>query len=149
MIAIAPPPIKEQWRQIRFTSTLYLCPILDVLLAQIPERWKAEIRLGLQEALVNAAKHGNRLDPCKTIEVRYAVINGYYWWIISDQGSGFGTPCHQNVKAEDYLPDDDSENGRGVCLLHQIFDLVYWNDQGRELRLCKQVNNYLRQPLIC
>ncbi|MFN7514792.1 MAG: anti-sigma regulatory factor, partial [Microcystis sp.] len=45
-----------------FASTLYLCPILDLLTASIPEELEPEIRLGLQEALVNAAKHGNHLD---------------------------------------------------------------------------------------
>ena len=48
-----------------FASTLYLCPILDLLTASIPEELEPEIRLGLQEALVNAAKHGNHLDPAK------------------------------------------------------------------------------------
>jgi serine/threonine-protein kinase RsbW len=152
VIAIEKPPVLQDWRKISFASTLYLCPILDLLLAQIPERWQAELRLGLQEALVNAAKHGNNLDPNKMVEVRYTMINDHHWWIISNQGSGFEhPPCkkyHQMLSAQEYLPDDLSENGRGICLLHQIFDQVHWNNQGRELRLCKQVDHQ-RQPLIC
>ena len=147
MIAISLRPVGRDWGTISFASTLYLCPILDLLLEQIPRRWQPELRLGLQEALVNAAKHGNNLDPSKTVVVHFSVINDEYWWIISDQGSGFSPPCgHQTDECS--LPGDESENGRGLCLLHQIFDQVQWNCQGTELRLCKQVNSRSRLPLV-
>ena len=147
MIAISLRPVGRDWGTISFASTLYLCPILDLLLEQIPRRWQPELRLGLQEALVNAAKHGNNLDPSKTVVVHFSVINDEYWWIISDEGSGFSPPCsHQTDDSS--LPSDESENGRGLCLLHQIFDHVQWNRQGTELRLCKQVNSRSRLPLV-
>jgi len=73
-----------------FTSTLYLCPVLDLLLVNVPPEWQAEVRLGLQEALVNAAKHGNKLDPTKTIIVKFTVTSSEYSWVIVDQGKGFG-----------------------------------------------------------
>ena len=147
MIAISMRPTGREWGTISFASTLYLCPILDLLLEQIPRKWQPEVRLGLQEALVNAAKHGNNLDPSKTVVVHYSVVNDEYWWVISDEGSGFSPPpscCSDDC----ILPNDESENGRGLCLLHQIFDQVHWNRQGTELRLCKQVNSRSRLPLI-
>ena len=148
MIAISLRPVGRDWGTISFASTLYLCPVLDLLLEQIPRKWQPELRLGLQEALVNAAKHGNNLDPSKTVVVHFSVVNGEYWWVISDEGSGFSPPCRYQADAEGSLPDDESENGRGLCLLHQIFDQVHWNRQGTELRLCKQVNSRSRLPLI-
>ncbi|MDZ8029766.1 anti-sigma regulatory factor [Nostoc sp. DedSLP04] len=141
MITISLRPVGRYWGTISFASTLYLCPILDLLLAEIPARLQAELRLGLQEALVNAAKHGNNLDPSKTVVVRFSVIDNQYWWIISDQGSGFTPSSTINEEPTDYLPPDESENGRGLCLLHQIFDRVEWNRKGTELRLCKQIEN--------
>ncbi|MDZ8261225.1 anti-sigma regulatory factor [Nostoc sp. ChiQUE01b] len=141
MITISLRPVGRYWGTISFASTLYLCPILDLLLAEIPARLQAELRLGLQEALVNAAKHGNNLDPSKTVVVRFSVIDNHYWWIISDQGSGFTPSSTSNEEPTDYLPPDESENGRGLCLLHQIFDQVEWNRKGTELRLCKQMEN--------
>ncbi|MDM9582977.1 anti-sigma regulatory factor [Nostoc sp. GT001] len=141
MITISLRPVGRYWGTISFASTLYLCPILDLLLAEIPTRLQAELRLGLQEALVNAAKHGNNLDPSKTVVVRFSVIDNQYWWIISDQGSGFTPSSTINEEPTDYLPPDESENGRGLCLLHQIFDQVEWNRKGTELRLCKQMEN--------
>lgn len=142
MIAI-PLPLKEsQWTTMSFASTLYLCPILDLLLAKIPPKWRPEIRLGLQEALVNAAKHGNKLDPAKTIVVKFIATSNSYSWVISDQGSGFSPSCEclKHQDPSDLLPVDESENGRGMCLLHQIFDRVDWYCGGRQLKLCKFIN---------
>jgi anti-sigma regulatory factor (Ser/Thr protein kinase) len=119
-----------------------------LLLEQIPRKWQPELRLGLQEALVNAAKHGNNLDPSKTVVVHFSAVNDEYWWIISDEGSGFYPPGCNQGEDEGSLPSDESESGRGLCLLHQIFDQVQWNRQGTELRLCKHVNSRSRLPLI-
>ncbi|MBD2296517.1 anti-sigma regulatory factor [Anabaena sphaerica FACHB-251] len=139
MITISLRPLGRSWGTISFASTLYLCPILDLLLADVPTNLQAELRLGLQEALVNAAKHGNNLDPGKLVVVRFSLIDNQYWWIISDQGSGFTPTCDADCDPTDYLPPDESENGRGMTLLHQIFDQVQWNRKGTELRLCKQI----------
>ncbi|MCW5315815.1 MULTISPECIES: ATP-binding protein [unclassified Nostoc] len=141
MITISLRPVARYWGTISFASTLYLCPILDLLLAEIPAKLQAELRLGLQEALVNAAKHGNNLDPSKTVVVRFSLIDNQYWWIISDQGSGFTPSSTNEEEPTDYLPPDESESGRGLCLLHHIFDQVEWNRKGTELRLCKQMEN--------
>lgn len=145
MITISLRPLGRYWGTISFASTLYLCPILDLLLADIPTTLQAELRLGLQEALVNAAKHGNNLDPGKLVVVRFSLINNQYWWIISDQGNGFSPCCNADSDPIDFLPPDESENGRGMSLLHQIFDQVQWNRKGTELRLCKQIET---RPLL-
>ena len=131
-----------------FASTLYLLPILDLLLADIPDEWQPELRLGLQEALVNAAKHGNKLDPTKTVVIQFAVTREEYSWVINDEGSGF-TQCSES-NPDQPLPLEEAECGRGLCLLYQIFDQVHWNSQGTQLKLCKQVKKgRQRQPLLC
>ncbi|MDX2100759.1 MAG: anti-sigma regulatory factor [Leptolyngbyaceae cyanobacterium bins.59] len=145
MIAISPRSVGRNWGTISFASTLYLCPILDLLLADVPTRWRAELRLGLQEALVNAAKHGNKLDPDKKVFVRFSVVESNYWWMISDQGPGFAPP--KNELCEN-LPVDENECGRGLYILNQVFDQVHWNNQGRELCLCKQMSSRFRLPLV-
>lgn len=141
MIAISLPLNRSKWSTMSFASTLYLCPILDLLLAKIPSELQGEIRLGLQEALVNAAKHGNKLDPSKSIIVRFSHTKESYSWVITDQGTGFKSECDcNNQDTEKMLPPEESENGRGLCLLHQIFDKVHWNRQGTEIRLSKELN---------
>lgn len=146
MIAVSSRPVKRHWNTVSFASTLYLLPILDLLLAEIPSRWRSEVRLGLQEALVNAAKHGNKLDPSKTVLVRFSASANQYWWVITDQGAGFAPPpC---AESDPNLPCEQRECGRGLYILHQIFDQVQWNSQGTELRLCKLVQSSSRLPFF-
>ncbi|MGC1526254.1 MAG: anti-sigma regulatory factor [Phormidesmis sp.] len=131
----------HRWESLSFASTLYLRPILDALLAPTPDLFHDELRLGLQEALVNAAKHGNQLDPQKIVSVRYAKVDGYYWWIVSDQGEGFKEPptcpCPPSIPSADYP--FISECGRGLFILHQVFDQVRWSNNGKDICLAKQI----------
>jgi len=139
VIAISKRPVSSKWSTISFASTLYLCPVLDLLLSGVPNRLQAEVRLGLQEALVNAAKHGNNLDPSKKVLVRFSVVENTCWWVISDQGSGIPIDCCCNPERSEQLPDQESECGRGIFILHQVFDRVEWNPHERELKLGKQL----------
>lgn len=149
MIAIPFPWNRHKWSTISFASTLYLRPILDLLLMQIPISWQAEVRLGLQEALVNAAKHGNKLDPSKTIVVEFNVTPTEYSWIITDEGIGFAPQCCCGPTMEEILPPEESENGRGLCILYEVFDCVHWDRKGNQLTLYKQVNHHnLKQPMV-
>jgi serine/threonine-protein kinase RsbW len=151
-------PVKSEWDKLSFSSTLFLAPIVESLLSAVPTKWHMEVRLGLQEALVNAAKHGNNLDPHKQVVVRFCFEEGAYWWIISDEGNGFHPPerNRQDLPTK-MLPPVESESGRGMFLLHQIFDRVVWNRQGTEISLCKQLYCQLageavpqehREPLV-
>ena len=148
MIAITPRPNGRRWGTVSFASTLHLDPVLDVLLTAIPMRWQAELRLGLQEALVNAAKHGNNLDPRKTVLVEFYIVDNQHWWIINDQGVGFNpsSPCVNDCNSQ--LLHEQKECGRGLYILEKVFDQVQWNAQGTELMLCKQVKARSRLPLV-
>jgi len=157
VIAISSRPVGQNWVTIGFASTLYLCPILELLLADVPSAWQAEVRLGLQEALVNAAKHGNKLDPSKKVLVRFSAVQDRYCWVISDQGSGFKASCdcglhlNNDENANDRgfeRPEPEKECGRGLFILELIFDRVEWNCQGTELTLVKQFKNNTRLPLV-
>lgn len=160
---------------VSFPSTLHLHPILDVLLSRIPENCHPEVRLGLQEALVNAAKHGNKLDPGKSISIRFRSTSGGYWWVISDQGQGFrpeaetaqrNHPCalgalevnpseendqHQkqdHKSYQDHEQDHERDCGRGLYILHHIFDQVEWSSDGKELMLYKRINRWIFPSLF-
>jgi serine/threonine-protein kinase RsbW len=159
---------------VSFPSTLHLHPILDVLLARIPENCHSEVRLGLQEALVNAAKHGNNLDPSKSISIRFRATPGGYCWIISDQGPGFhpeadhpernGYCCPEAVVFPEVDPAAQRQTGdppeacereayerdcgRGLYILHHIFDQVEWSPDGKELMLYKRTNRWFFPSLF-
>ncbi len=146
MIALSPRSVSQRQSTISFASTLYLSPILDLLLAEVPPAWHLELRLGLQEALVNAAKHGNCLDPDKQVCVQFFIFEDQYWWIITDQGRGFCPEERCTCDRDHVLTEEEpGECGRGLYIMYQIFDQVYWNAQGTELRLCKRVKG---QPLF-
>lgn len=137
MISISPS--LGNWKTVSFASTLYLSPILDLLLQKVPKKLHPEIRLGLQEALVNAAKHGNQLDPSKRVHVKFRYYRGEYSWIVTDEGNGFIRELSCPLD-EFSLPPEEAENGRGLCILHQIFDQVLWDSHGKQVKLCKQVS---------
>ena len=145
MIVKSVRPVGRKWSNLSFTSTLYLSPVLDLLLDGVPSKWHPEIRLGLQEALVNAVKHGNSLDPCKQITIKFSIVSQMYWWVITDQGSDLQpsdycgkdepTPCH------------DLECGRGFYILRKIFDHVDWDANVHRLTLGKKIDR-LSKPIL-
>ena len=154
LILHAVPTASSRWMTISFPSTLHLAPVLDILLGKVPETWRPEIRLGLQEALVNAAKHGNCLDPLKAISIRFRITDAAYCWIITDQGPGFGSPdpsmaslptgnglAFPESSCSNASTDLERDCGRGLYILHCIFDQVEWRDGGKALVLLKYMND--------
>ncbi len=133
MVLTAPSLPRRRSGSLQFASTLYFQPVLAFLMEAVPQRWQAEIRLGLQEALVNAARHGNNLDPSKKIMVQYCVQGDLFSWIITDQGES-DVDCFSK---ECPVPPQLSEQGRGLFILYQVFDRVQW--QGHTLYLEKHI----------
>lgn len=144
MIVTPVRPVGRKWSNLSFTSTLYLAPVLDLLLDEVPSEWQPEIRLGLQEALVNAVKHGNSLDPCKQITVKFSIVSQMYWWVITDQGI---EPQSSEVGKDEPTPCHDLECGRGFYILRKIFDHVQWDSAIHRLTLCKKIDRSIK-PLI-
>ena len=85
------------------------------------------VHLSLEEALVNAIKHGNGLCDSKTVSVACRLSSDRLWVCITDEGTGF---CLEEV------PDPtDEENlerpcGRGIMLMRSFMSCVKYNDQG-------------------
>ncbi len=147
MVATSRLAGQRKWSSLSFVSTLYLHPVLDILLTEVPRQWQAELRLGLQEALVNASKHGNGLDPGKQVTVRYNTCAPRLSWIIADQGSGFNHPCGC-TDCFDNGQFHMGEGGRGLYILYQVFDQVDWHQGGREVHLHRTITQMPRVPLV-
>ncbi|MGK7910427.1 MAG: ATP-binding protein [Synechococcus sp.] len=148
MLSILRKPVNTRSAYtLSFVSTLYVRPILDLLVLEVPPQWQAEIRLGLQEALVNAVAHGNQHDPAKRVTVTVSSQAPLYKWVISDEGGGFDRRCWCDRQPHDGI-DDTDECGRGVFILKQIFDCVEWNGNGNELHLMKAIQPNRNDPLI-
>lgn len=91
--------------------------------------------IALDEAFVNAVKHGNRYDPNKTVYISADLSHEEARFTVEDEGEGF------NVKE---IPDPcDVENlfktsGRGVLLIQNIMDEVQYSERGNRVTMVKK-----------
>lgn len=114
--------------------------LLDDLLKQLAEHAWSEhelhsVHLALEEALVNAIRHGNRSDPCKHVYVLCKLSPERLWIEIRDEGAGFNP---------DEVPDcTDPErleipSGRGIMLMRAFMSRVEYNELGNCVVMEKQ-----------
>lgn len=73
------------------------------------------IRLSIEEALVNAIKHGNQLDPHKQVTVRYTINDEHFAIQIEDEGPGF---CPEDVPDPTAPENLERPCGRGLMLMN-------------------------------
>ena len=120
------------WSIFELESSLQLNEFVELLLEPIKKsRSSYLIKLGLHEALVNAVKHGNNLDPKKNIRVRRIITPNWCVWQIQDQGNGL------EIKNRNYnLPKKASSVcGRGLYIISECFDDIRWSNKGNRLQL--------------
>lgn len=122
----------RRWCDFSAASSLHLAPLLDRLLEPIAcLELSARLRLGLQEALVNAVCHGNGLDPALSLRIRR--IECRHWWVFQVQDQGPGLP---RTRRGSGLPLDPAASaGRGLFLIQHCFDDVRWSERGNRLQL--------------
>jgi len=93
------------------------------------------IRLALEEALINAVKHGNDGNPTKVVRVRYRITADGLEVVIEDEGLGFDPAT---------LPDPTSDEnltvpaGRGILLMRAYMDTVVFSPKGNSVRMTKR-----------
>ena len=92
-------------------------------------------RLALEEALVNAIKHGNKLDPKKRVIVEAKVTADRVEIEIEDQGPGFDRASVPDPTAEENLC---KCSGRGILLIEAYMDKAKWDHGGRRLKMSKK-----------
>jgi serine/threonine-protein kinase RsbW len=93
------------------------------------------MRLALEEAIVNALKHGNRQDPSKRVSVRYRVRPDRVLAEVEDQGEGFDPGQVPDPLAPENL---GRPGGRGLLLIRSYMSWVRFNRQGNCVTLCKR-----------
>ena len=85
------------------------------------------VRLALEEALVNAIKHGNQMDPNKTVRITCRVATHKVRIEIEDQGEGF-----HPAEVPDPTADENLERpcGRGIMLMRAFMSSIAYNASG-------------------
>lgn len=93
------------------------------------------IKLALEEGLINAIKHGNKLDPQKTVTVKARVTDELAEFSIQDQGPGF-----ERVDVPDPTDEANLEksSGRGLLLIEAYMTEVKYHDNGRRLHMLRR-----------
>jgi len=92
------------------------------------------INLALEEALTNAIKHGNRLDPRKKVRVEAKVTPKRVEIMVEDEGPGFDRGNVADPTSEENL---EKCSGRGILLMEAYMSRVTWDRGGRRVRMVK------------
>ncbi len=118
------------------TVSKLLEPVIEALIAAgASERERFGIRLSLDEALTNAIKHGNGLDPQKSVRFEWRIAGGCFEAKVGDDGPGFEPAALPDPTQEENLT---KASGRGVMLMQHYMDQVTFADSGREIHLIRR-----------
>lgn len=85
------------------------------------------IRLAVDEAVINAIKHGNQFSPDKTVRVDFRVTEQGVRIEIEDQGSGFRPEDVPDPTADENL---ERPCGRGLMLMREFMTSIEFNAKG-------------------
>ncbi len=114
--------------------------VLEYLLKRVeklgvinPEQ--SNLFVALDEAFVNAVKHGNRFDTQKLVRITAEVSKQEARFTIEDEGEGFDV-----ANVPDPLDPDNlfKSSGRGVLFIYNIMDEVIYNERGNRLTMVKK-----------
>lgn len=100
-----------------------------------PARDVFGVRLALEEALVNAIKHGNKHDPCKQVHIRCRADRDVVCITIEDEGPGFVPGEVPDPTLEENL---EKPSGRGIMLMRAFMSSIEYNDTGNQVTLEKR-----------
>jgi serine/threonine-protein kinase RsbW len=97
------------------------------------------IKLALEEALINAIKHGNQMDRSKSVRVSYRVLPDRFEVHVTDEGAGFD-PC--DVPDPTAVENLERPCGRGLMLMRHYMSEVNFSGRGN----CVVMSKLLRTP---
>ena len=109
--------------------------IIDLLEgSNFPPRCIFGVQLALEEAIVNAIKHGNRMDPTKSVRIRCRLCEEKVRVVIEDEGGGFSPELVPDPTTDENL---EKPGGRGIMLMRAFLTLVEYNEVGNRVTLEK------------
>jgi serine/threonine-protein kinase RsbW len=95
------------------------------------------VHLALEEAFLNAIKHGNKMDAGKKVILEYLVDDEKVEIMMADEGEGFNPQSVPDPRTGEnlYRPE-----GRGLLLMNAYMDVVEHNEQGNSVRMVRYKN---------
>ena len=137
--------LPDGWHGAQLSVTKEVIPLIDSFAATMSTLGHAEkdvfgLRLALEEALINAIKHGHRYDPSKQVAVRYCIQADCVLVEVEDQGAGFDPGAVPDpTNPENW----ERPSGRGLFLMRTYTSWVRHNRRGNCVRLCKTSSRLL------
>lgn len=136
------PDMKDRREHIEFEvpSVISLMDdILEYLMKRVeklgvikPER--SNLFVALDEAFVNAVKHGNKFDANKLVRISVEITPKKAQFTIEDEGEGFNVADIPDPRNPENL---FKTSGRGVMFIYNIMDQVSYNERGNRLTMVK------------
>ena len=93
------------------------------------------LKISVEEALVNAIKHGNKLNKSKRVQVDASFTAELVKIEIQDDGDGFDRASIPNPLADENI---EKPSGRGILLIESYMSDVHWTLGGRRLHMVKR-----------
>ncbi len=111
-------------------SRLEMLEVVQTVLAQLSalvgfdEDAAHYLSVAVRESVVNAMKHGNKLDEAKRVEVSFTMRAGELEVMIHDDGAGFDPDTVPDPLAPENLL---KAYGRGIFFMRQFMDDVSYS----------------------
>ncbi len=114
--------------------------VLQYLLERVAKRGlitpeRSNLFIALDEAFVNAVKHGNKNDPTKLVRIAAELSPFEASFTVEDEGEGFNV---QDIPDPCDPANLFKSSGRGVLLIYNIMDEVEYNAQGNRVKMVKR-----------
>jgi serine/threonine-protein kinase RsbW len=92
------------------------------------------VRLALEEAVINAVKHGHGNDPRKQARIWWIVSASAVRLVVQDDGAGFDP----DRVSDPSLPENQEHSGgHGVFLMRFYMSWVCFNNAGNGVAMCR------------
>ncbi len=92
------------------------------------------VHLAVEEALVNAIKHGNRENTDKSVDIEFRTRGDCVQIEIADEGPRFDPSSVPDPTTAEHV---DEPNGRGIMLMRSFMSRVEFNARGNRVLLEK------------
>lgn len=101
---------------------------------EYPARDVFGCRLALEEVLVNAIKHGNRMDPSKQVWIHCRIGRDRLLVEVEDEGEGFDPSDVPDPTDDENL---EKTSGRGIMLMQAFMTRVEYLGRGNRVLIEK------------
>jgi serine/threonine-protein kinase RsbW len=99
----------------------------------------------MEEAIVNAVKHGNRADCNKNVTIEYDITSEKISLTITDEGGGFEPGNVDDPRNGENIY---KTGGRGVLLIKSYMDSIEYNQTGNSITMVKINSKNTKQSEI-